>query len=61
MSCSCENRKRMEDIERMRALAKKSAKMDNKVYVLYQNEGVFGFVPDGVEYEGVFVEYVWYI
>lgn len=61
MSCSCENRKRMEDIERMRALAKKAAGMEGRVYILYENDGVFGFVPEGVEYKGAFVEYVWYI
>lgn len=61
MSCACENRKRMEDIERMRSLAKKAAKMEGKVCILYENDGIFGFVPEGVEYKGVFVEYVWYI
>lgn len=61
MSCMCENRKRMEDIGRMRSLAKKAAMMERKVYVLYENGGIFGFVPEGVEYKGAFIEYVWYI
>lgn len=51
MSCMCENRKRMEDIGRMRSLAKKAAMMEGKVYVLYENDGIFGFVPEGVECE----------
>nr|DAJ20136.1 MAG TPA: hypothetical protein [Siphoviridae sp. ctDlU28] len=45
----------------MRLLAKKAAIMERCVYILYENGGVFGFVPEGVEYKGVFVEYVWYI
>lgn len=61
MSCACENRKRQEDIGRMRSLAKKAAIMERRVYILYENGGVFGFVPEGVEYKGVFVEFVWYI
>lgn len=61
MSCMCENRKRMEDIGQMRSLAKKAAMMDGKVYVLYENDGIFGFVPEGVAYKGEFIEYVWYI
>lgn len=60
MSCGCENRKRMEDIEKMRSLAKKAARMEGRVYVLYEKDGVFGFVADGEKYEGSLVEYVWY-
>lgn len=59
MSCGCENRKRQEDIERMRVLARKAARMEGRVYVLYEKGGVFGFVPDGFPYDGKLVEYVW--
>lgn len=60
MSCGCENRKRMQDIARMRELAKKAARMEGRVYVLYEQGGVFGFVADGESYRGRLVEYVWY-
>lgn len=61
MSCGCENRKRQEDIERMRVLARKAARMEERVYVLYEKKGgVFGFVPEGCPYEGKLVEYVWH-
>lgn len=61
MSCSCENRKRLEDIEYIRSLAKKMAKMEGCIYVLYEKNGIFNFVPDGKEYDGIFIEYVWYL
>lgn len=60
MSCGCENRKRQADLERMRGLAKKAAAMECRVYVLFEHNGVFGFVAEGEEYKGEFVEYVWY-
>lgn len=60
MSCGCENRKRQEDLARMRGLAKKAAKMEGRVYVLYEKGGVFGFAPEGCPYEGKLVEYVWH-
>lgn len=60
MSCGCENRKRQADLVRMRELAKKAAKMEGRVYVLYEKNGVFGFVAEGEKYEGSMVEYVWY-
>ena len=60
MSCGCENRKRQEDLAKMRVLARKAAKMEGRVYVLYEKGGVFGFVPDGFPYDGKLVEYVWH-
>lgn len=60
MSCGCENRKRQEDLAKMRGLARKAAKMEGRVYVLYEHGGVFGFVPEGCPYEGKLVEYVWH-
>lgn len=60
MSCGCENRRRMQDLGKMRSLAKKAARMEGRVYVLYEQGGVFGFVADGEPYSGRLVEYVWY-
>lgn len=61
MSCWCDNKKRMQDIERVRSLARIAAKMDRSVYVLYEKkDGTFDFVPEGMEYKGKFIELVFY-
>lgn len=60
MSCGCENRRRQADLERMRGLARKAARMGGRVQVLYEKGGVFGFVPEGEPFEGRMVELVWY-
>lgn len=60
MACWCESVKRMQDIVLMRKLAQKAAKLDNKVYIIYEkNGGVFDFVPEGEEYKGKLIEYVY--
>lgn len=61
MSCGCENKKRLQDLCNVRELAKKAAKLEGVVYVIYEHNGVFNFVPDGCAFVGTFVEYVWYI
>ena len=61
MSCGGENKQRQQDLVRMRELAKKAAKIDGVVYVLYERNGVYCFAREDEEYEGKFVEYVWYI
>lgn len=60
MSCGCENRKRMEDLEKVRSLARKAARMEGRVYVVYEKGGVYGFVAEGERYDGKMVEYVWW-
>lgn len=51
----------MQDIERVRSLARIAAKMDRSVYVLYEKkDGTFDFVPEGMEYKGKFIELVFY-
>lgn len=60
MACWCENVRRMQDIVLMRKLAQKSAKLDNKVYIIYEkSSGVFDFVPEGEGYDGKLIEYVY--
>lgn len=61
MSCGCENKKRMQDLCKVRELAKKAAKLDEAVYIVYERGGVFGFVREGDPYEGKLLELVWYI
>lgn len=60
MGCACENKKRMSDIANMRSLARKAAILDGKVYVLYENNGIFGFCPRGEGFKGKFIEFVWF-
>ncbi|WP_181996304.1 hypothetical protein [Bacteroides fragilis] len=51
----------MQDIERVRSLARIAAKMDRSVYVLYEKkDGTFDFVPEGMGYKGKFIELVFY-
>jgi hypothetical protein len=50
----------MADIANMRMLARKVAQMEGKVYVLYENGGIFNFCPRGEMFKGVFIEYVWF-
>jgi hypothetical protein len=60
MSCWCKNRD-WSTIERIRELAKKSAKMDECVYVLYKKrDGSYGFCKEIDNYLGEFVEYIYY-
>lgn len=60
MGCACENKKRMSDIANMRSLARKAAILDGKVYVLYENNGIFSFCPRGEGFKGKFIEFVWF-
>lgn len=47
MSCGCENRKKMSEIDRTRTLAKKFAVMESSTVVLYQNaDSTYGFTTD---------------
>lgn len=44
MSCFCEGNKKVFDLQSMRELAKKSARMDGCLYVLYlKKDGTYGF------------------
>lgn len=61
MSCGCDNKKRMQDLSRVRDLAKKAAKMEGVVYVIYERGGEYVFVREGEKYIGNFVEYIWFI
>ena len=61
MGCACENKKRMADIAKMRSLARKAAKMEGKVYILYEKDGVFQFFArEAKMFNGKLIEYVWF-
>lgn len=60
MSCWCQGNKRVTSIEKMREIARKVAKMEQSVYILYSKEdATIGFVKEGEEYTGKFIEYVY--
>lgn len=59
MSCWCQGNKRLAYIEKMREIAKKAAKMEKSVYVLFKKEdGSIWYAKEGEDYKGVFVEYI---
>ncbi len=44
MSCACENRRKSQELDRIRNLAKIFAKMENETVVLYKSpDGILGF------------------
>ena len=58
MSCGCEGNKDLKNLERMRGIAEKAAKMDDCVYILYKKDEVYYFCKEGEEYHGSIVEYI---
>lgn len=58
MGCGCDNLRLAMERSRMRGLAKRAAQMDGCVYVLYEWNGVYGFVREGEVYKGRLVEMV---
>lgn len=58
MSCGCEGNKDLKNLERMRGIAWKAAKMDDCVYILYKTDDVYYFCKEGEDYKGEFVEYI---
>lgn len=62
MSCSCDNRKRQGELERVSELAKKAAVMDGCIYVVYlKSDGTYAFDKKGSEINGIVVEYKYYL
>lgn len=58
MSCSCEQKKLASEYERMRRLAKATAKLHTKTVALYQNkDGTYGFTTDA-EINKPIIEYI---
>lgn len=44
MSCICERKKRMSDLERVSGLARKAARMEEKIMAVYaRNDGTYAF------------------
>ena len=45
MSCDCQNKKYSKDYERIKELARKMSKMDQKPYFIYKKGDSFNFEP----------------
>lgn len=62
MSCGCEIRKEMGELERVSELARKAAMLDECVYVVYlKPDGTYSFDRIGTEINGVIVEFRHYL
>lgn len=62
MSCNCEMKKVMSELERVSELARKAAILDECVYVVYRkDDGTYAFDKDGTEIKGSIVEYRHYL
>lgn len=61
MSCGCEIKHRFSELEYVRSMAKKAARMEGVVYVIYRkNDGTYSFDRlDG--FSGTILEYVHYL
>lgn len=59
MSCGCDYKKAMAELERVRGLAKKTAVLTGSDQIIYKKpDGTYGFVQEECVYNGEFVEYV---
>lgn len=56
--CICEGNKALRELEKVREIALKAAKMDNSMYIIYKNEEIYYFCKKGEQYNGILVEYV---
>lgn len=56
--CICEGNKALKDLQHMRDLAGKAAKMDNSVYIIYKTGEIYQFCKKGENFNGEMVEYV---
>lgn len=56
--CICEGNKALRELEKVREIALKAAKMDNSMYIIYRNEEIYYFCREGEKFPGTLVEYV---
>lgn len=62
MSCGCEIKKEMGEMERVSGLARKAAMLDECIYVVYlKADGTYSFDRLGTEIKGTIVEYRHYL
>lgn len=56
--CPCQGNNALKQLERVRSIAEKAARMDNCVYIIYRMEDVYMFCKEGEGFKGTFIEYV---
>ena len=56
--CLCEGNMDMKNLERVRGIAEKAAKMEDYTFIIYRKGDTYYFCKDGEEYDGEMVEYV---
>lgn len=62
MSCGCDIRKEMSELERVSELARKAAMLDECIYVVYlKADGTYSFDKLGTEIKGTIVKYRHYL
>lgn len=62
MSCGCEIKKEMSELNRVSDLARKAAVLDECIYVVYlKADGTYSFDKLGTEIKGTIVEYRHYL
>lgn len=62
MSCGCEIKKEMGELDRVSELARKAAMLDECIYVVYlKPDGTYSFDKLGTEIKGAIVEYRHYL
>ena len=56
--CFCEGNKALKDLEHIRKIAEKAAKMDNSAYIIYKTGEIYNFCKEGEKFNGILTEYV---
>ena len=58
MSCGCEGNKDLKNLERVRSIAEKAARMEDCVFVVYKKDDVYYFCKEDEPFNGEMVEYI---
>jgi hypothetical protein len=56
--CLCEGNKDLKNLERVRSIAEKAAKMEDFAFIIYKNEDTYYFCKEGENFQGEMVELV---
>ena len=59
MSCGCEGNKDLKNLERVRSIAEKAAKMEDCIFIIYKKDDIYSFCKEDEPFNGVMVEYIY--
>jgi len=60
MNCWCQGNKTVSSKKKMREIAKKAARMEKSIFILFMREdNSFGYVKENEPYKGAFIEYIY--